>query len=99
MLDAVHSASMPQHLVEMGLPAENIIKWPKNGIEYYYPPTLLDRVFGAGSEIVIEGDRISRNGMEYTKVELVEKIVSMLEATTPMNTVLDTLLLARLERK
>ena len=27
----------------MGLPPENIIKWPKNGIEYYYPPTLLDR--------------------------------------------------------
>lgn len=99
VLDSVHSASMPQHLVEMGLPTENIIKWPKNGIEYYYPPTLLDRVFGAGPEIVIEGDRISRNGMEYAKGELVEKIVSMLEVATPMNDDLEALFLSKVGAK
>ena len=99
VLDAVHSASMPQHLVDMGLPAENIIKWQKNGIEYYYPPTLLDRVFGAGPEIAIEGDRISRNGLEYTKGDLVEKIVSMLEVTTPMNGDLEALFLTKVGAK
>lgn len=99
VLDAVHSASMPQQLVEMGLPVENIVKWPKNGIEYYYPPTLLDRVFGAGLEITIDGDRISRNGMEYSKGDLVEKIVSMLEVATPMNDDLEALFLAKVGAK
>jgi predicted ATPase len=99
VLDLVHSASMPQQLVEMGLPSENIVKWPKNGIEYYYPPTLVDRVFGAGPEIEVEGDRVRRNGLEYSKSELVERVLSMIEATTPMSEDLETLFLARVGAK
>ena len=99
VLDSVHSAGMPQHLIEMGLPPENIIKWPKNGIEYYYPPTLLDRVFGAGTDIVVEGDRIRRNGLEYSKSDLVEKVLAMLELGTPMSEDFENLFLLRFGEK
>lgn len=85
ILDSVHSASLPEQLSRMGLPPENIIKWPKNGIEYYYPPAIIDQIFGQGPELSIEGDRISRNGISYTKAELVEKVVVLLEKDTPMH--------------
>lgn len=85
ILDSIHSATLPEQLVRMGLPAENIVKWPKNGIEYYYPPEVVDHIYGTGPEVTIEGDRVSRNGISHTKGELVEKVVSMMDTRTKMH--------------
>jgi len=83
----------------MGLQAENIIKWPQNGIEYYYPPTLLEKIFGMSGSIEINGDRISRNGIAYTKNELVEKVVTLLEPSTPQHEQFETMFLQPLAAK
>lgn len=56
ILDSVHSASLPKQLTDMGLPTENVVVWPDNGIEYYYPPSLVEKVFGAGTKLSIDGD-------------------------------------------
>jgi hypothetical protein len=78
----------------MGIPVENIVVWSKNGIEYFYPPSLLDEVFGLGGELVIAGDVVSRNGIEYPKAELAEKVSARLTDATPMCMELDVKLLA-----
>lgn len=98
VLDSVHSATLPQEIAAMGVPRENIIIWPKNGIEFYYPPSLVDKAFGAGPEITIVGDEVSRNGVSYTKIELAEKVVGLLEGGTAMATEFETMLLKPLER-
>uniref|UniRef100_UPI00313CDE90 hypothetical protein n=1 Tax=Hydrogenophaga sp. OTU3427 TaxID=3043856 RepID=UPI00313CDE90 len=90
VLDAVHSAGLPDQLVAMGIPKENVIVWPKNGIEYYYPPAVVDKVFGVGPEITISGDVISRNGLSYSKGELVGKVVSLLQPDTAMHEEFET---------
>ena len=99
VLDAVHSAGLPGQLAQMGVPQENIVKWPRNGIEYYYPPALLDKIYGAGGSLVVTGDRISRNGLTYTKVELLNRVVAQLEATTQHHPELEERLLAPLAQR
>jgi predicted ATPase len=96
VLDSVHSKGLPAELVSMGVPADNIITWPRNGIEYYYPPTIMDKIFGAGEEIQIDGDRVKRNGFDYSKAELAQKVVAQLEATTVMHGDFSSHLLAKL---
>lgn len=85
VLDAVHSAGLPDQLIQMGLQPENIVTWPKNGIEYYYPPTLVDKVFGTGGELSIDGDRVSRNSLNYSKNELVERVCALIEPSTELH--------------
>lgn len=95
VLDSVHGAGLPQKLQEMGLPSENIIKWPLNGIEYYYPPSLLDAIYGFGGTLAIEGDRVLRNGLNYSKNELVERVAGLLTADTPPHPEFESLFLAQ----
>lgn len=85
VLDAVHSAGLPDQLAAMGVPKDNIVVWPKNGIEYYYPPSVVDKIFGAGPDITIAGDVISRNGNSYNKGDLVDRVLSLLHADTKMH--------------
>lgn len=85
VLDAVHSAGLPEQLAAMGIPKDNIVIWPKNGIEYYYPPSVVDKILGAGPDITIAGDVISRNGNSYNKGDLVDKVLSLLHADTKMH--------------
>jgi predicted ATP-dependent endonuclease of OLD family len=99
LLDSVHSAGLPQQLTAMGIPQEHIIKWPKNGIEYYYPPSIINKIFGNGPEIQIDGDTISRNGISHTKADLAAHIASLLDSTTPMHVDFSQLFLAPLEAK
>jgi predicted ATP-dependent endonuclease of OLD family len=94
VLDSVHTPALQGALVSMGIPVENIVVWSKNGIEYFYPPSLLDEVFGLGGELVIAGDVVSRNGIEYPKAELAEKVSARLTDATPMCMELDVKLLA-----
>jgi predicted ATPase len=99
ILDSVHSASLPSQLERMGVPPENIVIWPKNGIEYYYPPSLIDKIYGLGEELTIEGDMVSRNGVSYNKNELAEKIVSMMDAKTEMQPEFQSMFLSKIEAK
>jgi predicted ATP-dependent endonuclease of OLD family len=99
VLDAVHSAGLPEQLVQMGVPRENIVKWPLNGIEYYYPPKILDKIFGADGSLQIEGDRVTRNGLTYTKSELLERVIAQLEPTTQQHSELENRLLGPLSQR
>jgi hypothetical protein len=99
VLDAVHSATLPEQLAQMGLPAASIIKWPLNGIEYYYPPTILGRIYGEGGTLQVVSDKVSRNGITYTKNELLEKVIAALETATPMNEDFERLFLSPLQAK
>ncbi len=99
ILDSVHSAGLPDQLAAMGIPKDNIVTWPKNGIEFYYPPSIIDKIFGVGPELVIAGDLISRNGISHNKGELVDKVVANLQRDTEMQNDFQTLFLSRLEEK
>jgi hypothetical protein len=93
VLDSTHSASLPAELERMGLPKEHIIVWPKNGIEFYYPPALMDKIYGIGGTLSIEADFVIRNGIRYGKNELAEKIVTELRADTIVEPDFERLLL------
>jgi hypothetical protein len=99
VLDATHQATLSSELGRMGVSPANIIIWPENGVEYYYPPSLLDDVFGSGAKISIVGDEVSRNGLTYKKGELVEMIVSKLDSDTVMEPVFEKLLIDRISEK
>jgi predicted ATP-dependent endonuclease of OLD family len=99
ILDSVHSAGLPDQLAIMGIPRSNVVIWPKNGIEYYYPCSILDKVYGLGAEISMQGDIVSRNGISYTKNELVDKVVSMLDRGIEMQEDFSSLFLSKLEEK
>lgn len=85
ILDSVHGAGLPASLAAMGMPDSNIIVWKENGIEHVYPPTILNNIFSTGGNLIIKGDRILRNGINYTKKELAEKVCSLLEPSTEMH--------------
>ncbi|MDP1563579.1 MAG: AAA family ATPase [Pirellulaceae bacterium] len=76
VLDSTHGQDIVEMFKKAGIPEENIIIWDKNGIEYYYPDTVLALIFGAGGEITIQDDVVSRNGVAYKKWELCEKVTS-----------------------
>lgn len=99
ILDSIHAKNLSEQLTEMGIHKENIVVWPKNGIEYYYPPTIMDQIFGAGSEISMSGDTISRNTIVYKKGELVDKVIALLDKDTPMQEDFSTMFLSHLEKK
>lgn len=99
ILDSIHSSTLPDQLVAMGVLREHIVIWPKNGIEFYYPPCILNKIFGTDGEIQIVGDVVSRNGISYTKAELAQKVVSFLESNTLMHDDLSQLFLAHIEKK
>lgn len=96
VLDSLHSKGLPAEIEAMGIPKENIIIWPKNGIEYFYPESVLDEIFGAGPEIDINGDIISRNGISLTKDALADRVVALLKSDTKMNGDFEYLLINRM---
>ncbi|GJE15154.1 ATP-dependent nuclease [Methylobacterium longum] len=97
VLDATHTRGLADELARMGLPRDNIIVWPRNGIEYYYPDAVMDTVFGSGGAITISGDNITRNGITLHKNELADRVIALLQAATPMNPELVSLFLAKVE--
>lgn len=96
VLDSVHNAALPDQLVAMGLPRENIIIWPLNGIEYFYPPCVIDTIYGQGGVIQIEGDRVIKNGLSYSKNELVDKVLALISREVPMHPDFEAMFLSRL---
>lgn len=99
VLDSVHSASLPDQLVQMGLERENIVKWPLNGIEHYYPPKILDAIYGLGGTISISGDSVSRSALTYTKSELADRVCAALSPTTDHHVEFEEGLLQKLAEK
>jgi hypothetical protein len=97
VLDSVHGSGVSEQIAQMGVLKENIVKWSQNGIEYFYPPLIIDKIFGSGPELVITGDNVSRNGVNYRKAALAEKVVGVLEANTPMHAEFCERLLKRIE--
>lgn len=98
VLDSVHGATLPREISEMGIASDNIIIWEKNGIEYYYPPTIIEHIYGDGTEIEILNDTVSRNGITYSKNVLADKVVSTLQSNTPMHPIFQEKLLDRIEK-
>jgi ABC-type uncharacterized transport system ATPase subunit len=97
VIDAKHSAGLPAEVAEMGVLSDNIVTWPKNGIEYVYPDEIVDDIFGRGLEIAIAGDVISRNGHSISKNELAEKVCARIRPETKMNPLFQSKLLDRLD--
>ncbi len=97
VLDSVHQPSLPAQLVQMGLPATNIVEWSNNGIEYVYPDSVMDTVYGAGGQMTIAGDLVERNGRQYTKSQLCEKVVALLSPTTVFHPEFEAKILKRIE--
>ena len=99
VLDATHSSSLPQQLEEMGIERTNIVVWPKNGIEYYYPPTVVDRIYGMGEELSIDNDNISRNGLSYTKNQLADQVCAALTQDTQHHPEFHDLFLSKISER
>lgn len=97
VLDARHGAGLAAEIVAMGIPQENIIEWTKNGIEYIYPESIVDAIFGEGPELHISGDVVSRNGISLRKNELAEKVCGLMCAETEMTSEFREKLLDRLD--
>jgi len=97
VLDKQHGSSIVADLKKMGLPEKNIIIWSKNGIEYYYPADILQAIFNSSKEIVIEGDKVKLNGIEYTKNELVELVIQKIDSKTKYNTEFESEFLKKIE--
>lgn len=99
VLDSVHTTGLVSTLVGMGVSKENIIVWTENGIEYFYPPKIIDSLYGTGENIQIQGDVVSRNGISYTKNELVDKVVDRVQEDTEMHIEFQNCFLAIVERR
>jgi len=84
VLDSVHGTGLKSSLLSMGITSRNIIVWSKNGIEYFYPETILSTIYGEGGEIVINGDDVARNGITYKKSELADKVCTHIDSSTPI---------------
>jgi predicted ATPase len=86
VLDSVHQPGLADELIRMGVMAEQIVVWPKNGIEYYYPAAILASLFSASpeqvSQLTIDADRISVNGITKTKNDLATEVIRQLSDTT-----------------
>jgi len=73
ILDKKHSLKIDR-IINRGVNKTNIIVWPKNGIEYYYPEELVAAVFRCNNDelpkISYENDPIEYNEIRKTKKEL-----------------------------
>lgn len=100
VLDSVHQKGLQDELVRMGIPSEQVIVWPKNGIEYCYPQAILENIFSASStqveQLKIDVDIISLNGITKTKTELAKEVIRQLSVDTAYPSELENQLLAPL---
>jgi predicted ATP-dependent endonuclease of OLD family len=78
ILDTTHGRDVVTTLKEAGIPVENFVIWDQNGIEYYYPESIIDKIYGAGMPLEIDGDLVSRNGISHKKWHLCELVLTHL---------------------
>ena len=99
VLDFVHGEGLKETLVAMGMVAENIVTWSANGIEYVYPNAILDEIYGAGGQIAISGDVVSRNGISYSKADLADRVSARVTTDTTMSKEFETQFLSLITRR
>jgi hypothetical protein len=85
VLDSVHGQGLRNTLEDMGVLAENIVVWSKNGIEYFYPESILSKIYGEGGQLEISDDDVTRNGIAYQKAELAEKVCKLITVETQID--------------
>ena len=85
VLDEVHGQGLRSTLLSMGILPNNIVVWSKNGIEHFYPETILATIYGEGGELTISDDDVTRNGITYQKAELADKVCKLINSETPID--------------
>jgi AAA domain, putative AbiEii toxin, Type IV TA system len=93
VVDSVHGSDLQSSIQQMGVPANRIIEWDRNGIEHVYPPRLLEQTFGAFEKLSITGDDVSANGRTMRKTDLAASIVRQLTPETELPQEFETKLL------
>jgi predicted ATPase len=82
VLDKVHQSGLSDELIRMGVPPENIVVWPKNGIEFYYPSSIMQAIYSCAPDqldgIQINGDVVSLNGISKSKNDLATEVIKQL---------------------
>jgi hypothetical protein len=99
VIDSVHAKGLKQTLVQMGMVDENIVTWSTNGVEFVYPSAVLDEIYGGGGQITVFDDVVSRNGSNYTKVDLADRVCARVTAETPMSREFDDRFLSLVTRR
>ncbi len=97
VLDSVHGTGLVSQLQSMGIIANHIVVWPKNGIEYCYPPSVIEHIFHSTESLVINGDQVSCSGISYTKIQLVDLVVPYITSRTSHQTDFENLFLKTIE--
>ena len=89
ILDKTHSPTLKRDLEKMGLHGSNLIEWSKNGIEYYYPVSILQAIFKDDSlhidAVNMEDDRITHNGITKTKAQLSEAVLERMTGSEDLD--------------
>ena len=98
VLDRVHETGLVATLIKQGIPENNIIIWSKNGIEYQYPTEILDNIYSKGGELKISDDIVSRNGLDYKKWKLCQKVVSQIDKKTKFSNEINSKLLQAIKK-
>lgn len=97
VLDSIHQPGLSAELQGMGVQAENIVTWDKNGIEYLYPETLVASAYACSvdrlHELAILDDRVNLNGISKTKNELKSEVLKRLDSTVALPDELEAKLL------
>lgn len=100
VVDSVHGRGLKDDLVKLGLTPDNFVAWTHNGIEYLYPNDALSAVYGCDlallSELEMNGDRVSLNGLSFTKNELCENVLRLMGPMSVLPRELETKLLTPL---
>jgi predicted ATPase len=101
VLDKTHQPGLEAELVKLGVLAPNIVVWPKNGIEYYYPTEILMHIFACSASdvagLIISGDVVTLNGISKTKNDLATEVLRQMDASIKLPQELETRLLKPLE--
>ena len=100
VLDKTHQAGLSDELVRLGIVSANIVVWPKNGIEYYYPAGAMQHIFSSGpaqlEQLQIIGDQVSLLGVTKTKNDLASEVIRHITDSTEYPEDLEKRLLVQL---
>lgn len=99
LLDAKHSAKA-HDFTKYGIPPQNLIILQRNGIEYYYPASILSDVFSCGtdpySQLQLHDNTVTVADITLTKKELCKQVIARLTAASTLPEELTKSLLAPL---
>jgi predicted ATPase len=88
VLDKIHQPGLEDELRKLGILPANIVVWPENGIEYYYPRDILAAIFACTpdqlSNLTVTGDIVSLNGINKTKNDLVTEVLRQMDGSTSL---------------